>query len=612
VLEFDFISFKDSLEYYTHIMERYFRRHPPVPSHIYLSGEAAEDCNVRRLVAEKCSFPSIINILANDENDLVRQTARQNEFWQLVGRYQDILGFGRKERKSFAHNEGRQNIIVLLMFEDDPEIVEEILNNPAISLKMLVLYMQLLKKRGSGRKDFELQEIAKKILIQRREQIIKISAIYKAAEKITDTENISTLLGCLADNDRTVLQAIENILARQDAVVIKQFVNYSLEEDKFENSLSHFNVLGWLLSFVKKREDFRQTSISALKFNQKTDKEQRFLSIADFFSNLLSKKRSSLVRASAADLTNFNNIILLSLCHTEQNKELLRLAQNILPAEDILNLVNDPSTPRHAFRQVLSILENHIDEAIAERVRESHMQEGKRLRDSLKELELTVQAYFDIIFQSLGYNKINEYINVVRSITTAHNQIQKFDSLIQKKMAAKYDILNSHLEEVQQIMRSKANVIYFDISPRVTRELNYIFSVIENIFNLKELGLQSLRPGTPEDVETQISARARLIWQSAISGYLGRIKDLSEMIRKKIVRAASETVSSEELEMEMRQAAEDIEQSYKSKIQCSLKIKCRICSRRGCAAERFLRETHFFIKEFLENFAAEEDLPEST
>ena len=66
MLEFDFISFKDSLEYYAYIMERYLRRQPPVPSHIYLSGEAAEDSNVRRLVAEKCNFPSIINILAND------------------------------------------------------------------------------------------------------------------------------------------------------------------------------------------------------------------------------------------------------------------------------------------------------------------------------------------------------------------------------------------------------------------------------------------------------------------------------------------------------------------------------------------------------------------
>jgi len=289
VLEFDFISFKDSLEYYAYIMERYFRRQPPIPSHIYLSGEAAEDSNVRRLVAEKCNFPSIINILANDENDLVRQTARENEFWKLVGRYQDILGFGRKERKSFAHNEGRQNIIVMLMFEDDPEIVEEILHNPAISLKMLVLYMQLLKKRGSGRKDFELQEIAKRILIERREQIIKISSIYKAAEKITETENISTLLGCLADHDRTVRRAIENILARQDASVIKQFVNYSLEEEKFDSSLSHFSVLSWLLSFVKKREDLRQTSISALKFNKKPTKNRGFYPLQIFSATCFQK-----------------------------------------------------------------------------------------------------------------------------------------------------------------------------------------------------------------------------------------------------------------------------------------------------------------------------------
>ena len=42
--------------------------------------------------------------------------------------------------------------------------------------------------------------------------------------------------------------------------------------------------------------------------------------------------------------------------------------------------------------------------------------------------------------------------------------------------------------------------------------------------------------------------------------------------------------------------------SYKSKIQCSLTNSCRVCGKRGCASERFLQETHFFIKEYLDNF----------
>lgn len=609
MLNFDFVSFNNALAYFTYVMQRYFRKEPPLPVHIYLSGETTEDASLRRSIAENCRFPAIINSLANDENDAVRASAHENDFWKLVGCYQDILGFGKKERKAFARNEGPPNILVLLMFEDDPEIVEEILNNPTISLKMLVLYMKLLNERGRGRKDIQLYEIARRILSGRREQIIKISAIYKAAEKITHSENIDLLLNYLADPDRTVHQAIENILSLQDATVIKQFVNYGLEDKHFENPLKQFSVLTWLLSFIKKRDNLRQTSINALKLSGRPEKGQRFLSISDFFQNLLSKKRSALVKYAGTNLTDFDNIILLCLCHIDDDKNLRHQAAGILSVEDILNLVNDISTPRRVFRQALNILENHYDEGIVEQVHDTHMRESRRLRDSLKELELTVQAYFDIIFQSLGYNKINEFINVVRAVKTTEKQFLKFRDLIHSELAGSEKQLYGQLEEVKRLMKRKANIIYFDIAPHVTKELNYIFSLIESIFDLNEMGLQSLRPGTPQDIESEIRARARLIWQSAISIYLGRIKDLAEMIRKKIIKAAQKSEDCDLLEKEMEKTALDLEQAYKNKIQCSLTIRCQVCSRRGCAAERFLRETHFFIKEYLDNFTEEEDGP---
>jgi len=173
------------------------------------------------------------------------------------------------------------------------------------------------------------------------------------------------------------------------------------------------------------------------------------------------------------------------------------------------------------------------------------------MRDSLKELELSVQAYFDIIFQSLGYNKINEYLNVVRSIETTTRQLGKFNQLVLDELGSGYQTLTSMLDLIKKRLRKKANIIYFDTSPGVSRELESIFSIIEEIFKLKDMGLASLRPGTPQDIESEIRARARIIWQSAISIYLGRIKDLSEMIRKKIQRAAAPYTVKEELEAEI-------------------------------------------------------------
>jgi len=317
---------------------------------------------------------------------------------------------------------------------------------------------------------------------------------------------------------------------------------------------------------------------------------------------LLTTKRLSVVKNSVATVPDFTNIVLLTHCHTESDKQLRNLAAEIMPLEDILNLVNDVSTPRKVFKEVLSLLENHFDETVVERVHDTYLLETTRMRDSLKELELTVQAYFDIIFQSLGYNKINEYLNVVRSIKSTEKQMDRFPQLLSDELGSERDALEAMLTRVKKALRTRANVIYFDVGAEVTRELEAIFGIIDEVFRLKEMGLTSLRPGTPQDIESEIRARARVIWQSAISTYLGRIKDLSEMIQKKILKAAAQYAQKEELEAEMAAAGDELEASYKQKIQCTLPQNCRVCGKRGCASERFLQETHFFIKEYLDNF----------
>ncbi len=595
-------QFKSYRDYYSQVMNRYFRRNPPIPTNHYLSGEAAESEELKIQIAKNCHFPSIINILANDESDLVRRAARETRFWKLAGRYQDILGFGKRERRAFARIEGHPNILVLLMFEDDVDVINEVLHNPSVSLQILVLFQQLLKERGAGRKDEQLQMIAKGIISERRAQIIKISEINKAAEQISLPKNIALILQYLAVKDITVHRAVENILNAQSAGIIRLFVNKALENDSFDHILDHFSVLSSLISLVKQREDLKYIPISALGIEKPVPVDGPLQSVAHFFLNLLTKKRLSVIRHSAENIADFKNVVLLAHCHISGNGTLRRLAAEIMPVEDILLLMNDISTPRRIFKEVLSILENHSDEAVAEQVHDTYLLDSSRMRDSLKELELSVQAYFDIIFQSLGYNKINEYLNVVRSVETTAKQLDKFNQLVLEELGSGYQTLTSMLNLIKKSLRKKANIIYFDISPGISHELESVFSIIEEIFKLKDMGLASLRPGTPQDIESEIRARARIIWQSAISIYLGRIKDLSEMIRKKIQRAAAPYTVKEELETDMRTASEELENSYKAKIQCSLPNTCMVCGKRGCAAERFLNEAHFFIKEYLDNF----------
>ena len=72
--------------------------------------------------------------------------------------------------------------------------------------------------------------------------------------------------------------------------------------------------------------------------------------------------------------------------------------------------------------------------------------------------------------------------------------------------------------------------------------MEYILSLIDEIFKLKEFGLKSLRPGSSADFESEVRSKASAIWRSAISFYLGRIKDLSEMIQKKIARSIAPNI----------------------------------------------------------------------
>lgn len=596
-------KFSTFLEYYTYVMNRYFRRSPPIPVHFYLTPDSADDITLRMQIARLCHFPSIINILANDESELVRQAARENEFWQLIGNYQDILGFGRKERLRFARTEVQFNLIVLLMFEDDTEIINEVLHNSAISLKVVSLFNRLLKERGRGRKDAQIFEMSQQILQEKKEQIVKLSLIKKAAKGIDRPDSLEILLKIFIDNDPLVRQAIHNILSQQDVHLIRRFVYTSLDSKNFLSLLDQFVVLSELLKLVNRREDFRKLSMTSLALDEKTLRQGKYLTIADFFIQLINKKRRLLVQICAQDLTNFSHIIILTYCHVDADADLRMLASEIISVNEILNLVNEVSTPRKIFKEVLNILDKHSDEAVVERAHSTFLLESQRLRESLKELEITVQAYFNIIFQSAGYRQINAYQDVIKSLRSAENQIKKFEEIIARNLNGEHKEWLQSGQTIKQLFQNKANRIYYDTSPKTIRELEYIVTLIEEIFNLKNVGLASLRPGTPEDIESEMRVRARTIWQSAISSYLGRIKDLTEMISKKMAKVAVEQELGLGIEEEIKQAVSDLEKAYKQRIQCRLAIPCAVCSRRGCAAERFLTEAHFFLQELLDNFS---------
>ncbi|HGY56152.1 MAG TPA: hypothetical protein ENK44_10640 [Caldithrix abyssi] len=593
-------AYTDFLQYYMDVMDRYFRKTPPVPSNIYLSQDVIKNKEIKKQIARYCHFPSIINILANDEDEEIRMLARKNEFWNLVGRFQDILGFARTERMTFARIEGFHNLLVILIFEDDLQILAEALNNPAISLKMLVHFIRLLRQRGQGRKDEQILEIAMQVMSQKRKQIVQISQINRASRQLNQDRNLITMLQYLRDENNTIRLAVQNILLREDANTLNRLVHLAILDDGFTSRLDHFVTLSRLLQLLSKTEGLENTSVQILDLPEEIKSGERSRSIKDYFDLLLRSKRIEIIRSLESDLSRFDNIVLLAYCHIDKDINIRKLARKYLNIDDLFSLINDKSTPRYIFRQVLDILMHHEDDFIHQKVHEARMRESYRLKNSLKEMEISVRAYFDIIFQSLGYRRIHEFHDVLHSLNRTERYLSRYHSYFENGKKVHYKNLLNEFQEIRQVFSKKLQEIYSTTDIKTIRELEYIASILDEILQLREMGIQSLRPGTPDDIETEIKFRARIIWQSAISVYLGRIKDLAEMMSKKLLKMAATRDLSERFEQELNEAQQELEQTYKERIQCRLTNACKVCDRRGCAAERFLREARFLIEEFLD------------
>jgi hypothetical protein len=595
-------SFNDFWDYYNYVMEKYFRKNAPVPNGFYLSQDIMDDVNIRMAVARNCHFPSLVSALANDESDQVRKVAYNNEFWQLLGRFQDVLDFGKRERLFLARHEDTFNLITLLMFERDLEVFATILNNPFITVEMMELFVKLLKQRSHDRVDEQMLEMVNNTIMMRKEENVKVQQFNQLVSQIKRTSNIEQLLKMLGDEDPLIRKMLKQLLSSIDPLIFRKFIFHSLGKAQFENLLQNYVILTELIDICKSRKDLNKISVRSINPIGLKIVSNKHRYMGDFFLHLLTKKRISIVKSSEQDVTDFSNVTLLSHCHISEDRVLRSLAEEIMNINLIMSLVNDISTPKKIFTDVLSILEKHKDENVVAQVEQSRLRESERLKESLKELEISVQAYFDIIFQSLGYNQINEYKNVVRSIELTDKQIRKFENVLKDSLGDKHGELNDIFEKIQKILNTRAKVIYFDTSQKTVRELEYILSLIDEIFKLKDFGLKSLRPGSSADFESEVRSKASAIWRSAISFYLGRIKDLSEMIQKKIAKVAFENEKNN-FELDIDTSIEEIESKYKKSIDCNLKIACAVCSRRGCAAERFLSETRFFIFKFLDNFS---------
>ncbi len=605
LLEIGSYTFNTEVAYFSYVIDKYFRKIPPVPTNVYLNQSRALDVNNRVKIAQLCHFPSIINTLARDEHHQVQSAARENEFWILIGQLQDVLGFDKRERREFARQEVFRIILVLLIFEDDIDVMREVLRNASISTKMISIFIDYLHKRGRGRKDQLLLKEAQIILNEKKQRIVKAAEIRKAHKNLGDQQSQKTLLAKLGDPDRIIRKAVSNILRDINPELLFNFIQIAVNRTAHESVLNQFIILTEMLNLIGRREELKKLKVRDLKQNFIKDPDAGNITIYKYFSNLIHQQRLEILDNCQDDLTNFDNILLLTNCHCDPESSIQQVAANIISIDDIFTLVSDVSTSQHFFKSILDVLSEHPDEDVRRRVETTYMEESERLRNRLRELEQSITAYFDIIFNSLGFPQINEYNVSVKSIEQTERTIDHLAPRFSQMLKEKVDITQAAFSEIKKAIQTEIYKINANVSRDALNDLTHVSDMIQHIIDLKDFGKEGLRPGIIDDIDPELLSRATTIWQSALGPFLGRVKHLNEMAKIKFSILARDFVKPEVIQNDFLEVIESFEQLHKEKIDCQLKITCNQCIKRSCAAERFLIETQFFIEELLDNFVQE-------
>lgn len=266
------------------------------------------------------------------------------------------------------------------------------------------------------------------------------------------------------------------------------------------------------------------------------------------FRVLLAMLKLNVVRHCARDLTRAEHLLIMACAHSDHNRALRGIADKLLEIEALFEILDDPGTPVGISLPALKVLRRHPLAPARARAAEVLITLNKRSRAALREMEASIKAYFDII-------------------------------------------ANSHLSR-----RPGTS------SPAHRGELTYLYDVVSQ---LRALPNQIFRQPPVDDGPVMAGNRkqifkARLLWRATVGQYLGRIKSLSNSVFEEWVKHLNGHLTPEAFKQEFDKSNDAIEKEYKQSVKCNLSIRCVQCTKRTCAADRFLQQVEFLLGELLD------------
>jgi hypothetical protein len=578
---------------FDHIIKKYFRRIPFIPLPIYLSVVQDLSAVNRRKVARFCHFPEVIEFLAEDPDPSVRDAAFENEYWILLGQYKQLINLPPKEKLDFIQREGFSNIIIFLVFETDLKVLEALYHHPGISIYMLNTLRHYYQDRIEETGVRSHLELIQSVISIRKKRILLVSEILKEAKVGNPARSIPRLFRFLLNEDTVVVQSAVNLLKKFDYALLREHI---FKQNPFGNNGLDSEKIWPLIENLK--QFYRLSNRPLLELSQSPLKishtQQSFL-------NDIQQRKIMLLEYCGANLDKMQNVITLAYAHLDPGEKTQAKLREILSLDELLSLVSDKSFPKATGRRVLKILKQYPASSVQKRISEIHLEIFDRTRQRLREMEMSINAYFDIIFNSLGYPRIYQIRQAFKILESAKKLTGGFIDQNDVRYM-EFDRVYELFGKISEFYQGKLMDIYLDMAKNRIHELRELYEVILMVMAIPEKFVQADGYSVKQNsaiYQKELNS-ANTIWRATIGQYLGRLHEMDEMIRRKWLFTIEDTKQKRLMKREMDFAIRNMERTYKKEVGCKLSLSCKDCQKRPCASERYLRQVEFFLGELLE------------
>ncbi|OPX34056.1 hypothetical protein B1H10_04505 [candidate division KSB1 bacterium 4484_188] len=582
------------------VLEKYFRRTPPLPIQYYLPAIVEKPAAFRLQVAQVCRCPDVLEKLARDSDPMVAQQARQSEYWQLLGQYRQLLALPTEEKIDFIRRESFPVLLVFVAFETNLKILKEVFSHPGMSLHMLSTLRRHLEKRRNEFDVNPLLQIVQNVIAVRRRRILKVTEVFRQVKSDDGGDSIPRLLHFLLDEDEVVVRSAVNMLKQFDYSLLRKHI---FSNSPFAEAPPNNEKIWRMLQNLKKH--YRLSCEPLLNMPDSplgiTESQQTFLE--DIYL-----RKIQLLKNCTENLDQTENLVTLAHVHLDSDPRIQQALNKILNIEELLSLINDSTFPKAVSFRIMEILKRHPSKYVQGRLSEIFLEIYDRTRQRLREMEITINAYFDIIFNSLGNPQIQQIRQAFKILKAAKKLTSGFIDQGRDDFR-EFDRVFELFGKISEFYQQKLSAIYLDMAENRVQELAEVYEILLMIEDIPREFLQKegyFAHQNPRAYQRMFNS-TRTIWRSTLGQYLGRLRELDEMIRRKWIHILPDKPQRKKMNQDMYKVIVRLEEKYKREMNCKITTACRNCPKRPCVSELYLRRVEFFLGELLDFIGIEKN-----